>query len=110
MASVVQVSIVSLANHGGDIAAVAQQRFKVAPQVITASGTSQQFTNVEAVQPGDIWRVAVAGDTHVYVAFGENPTASATTGYLCPASGIYEFRVGGGTTDTPHIAAVINVA
>lgn len=106
MASAVQVSLVSLANHGGDIAAVAHSTQVVAPQTITATGTSQQFTNVEATEPGRIWRVAVAGDEHVYVAFGTNPTASATNGFLCPASGVYEFRCGHATTEAPLIAAV----
>lgn len=70
-------------------------------EVATSSGSSDAFENVVAtstvlggnVQNG-IWRIAVAGSDSIYVAFGivgALATASSTTGFLCPAGGVYEF-------------------
>lgn len=69
--------------------------------LITTSGTSQQ-TSIAVAAPSTIrsfpnpdqqvWLVATDGAC--IVAFGANPTASATVGYYLPAAGVYPFRAG----------------
>jgi len=79
-------------------------------EVITSDGTSAQLETLDATDLDTtrldqyFWRVAVVGTDNVYVAFGANPTATSTSGFLCPAGGVYEFRINAGT----DIAAVIN--
>ena len=70
------------------------------PEVIVSTTSSQRSTlaatssTVTESRLADyFWRIAVGGSDDVYVAFGDNPTASAATGYLCPAGGVYEFRI-----------------
>lgn len=76
---------------------VADDRAPVARGVPTAaetktpSGASAQ-TAVTSTTPF-VGMCRVATDTAVYVAFGNNPTASAATGFLVPAGAVDYFSV-----------------
>lgn len=110
----VQFSIVRVSNPGTPAAPLASSRELVAPEVVPSGLTHETC----ALQPQDAagwiasqassfaWRVAVSGTDDVYVKFGTDPIALAdgTSGYLCPAGGVYEFTVDQGT----DIASVIN--
>jgi len=94
--AIVQVSGTALT---GEAVPVAAAELVGTPEVIVSSGSSQQSTLTSSslsasLLPNYFWRIAVGGSDDVYVAFGSNPTASAAAGYLCPAGGVYEFRVG----------------
>lgn len=68
-------------------------------EVKTPSGSSSATT---AAAGTDDTICRVSSDTAVYVAFGESPTASSTTGFLVPAGATDYFIVSPG-----HKAAVI---
>ncbi len=77
-----------------------------AAEMITSSGTSQPTTmEFEGNSPSRwLWRIAVTGNENVHVAFGVDPVASATAGFLCPAGGVYLF----GVANVGDKVAVIN--
>lgn len=80
------------------------------PEVKTSSGSSQQTTLAATDvaifrKHGTLfWRIANMGTDNVYVAFGTNPTASASTGYGIPAGAVEYFMV----ETAAEKAAVIN--
>lgn len=99
--STVHVTLVEVTGVGstGEQIPVASTRLIGTPQAMT-SGASAQSTvvaNSSTINADRVsqyfWRIAVAGTDNVYAAFGADPTASSTTGYLLPAPGVYEFRV-----------------
>jgi hypothetical protein len=69
------------------------------PEPITSDG-SNKVTTLAATdvaifrKPGTLfWRIANMGTDNIYVSFGLDPTASATTGYGIPAGAVDFFMV-----------------
>lgn len=96
----VQFAIVRVQHPGYAGAPIASAAHLYASEVKDSSGTSQATTltpalaGIPASQPGSAaWRVTVRGTTDVCVRFADSPTALAdgTSGYYCPAPGVYEF-------------------
>jgi len=100
--STVQITIVEVSGTAttGESVPVASSRLIGTPEVISSTASSQATTlvadanTIEATRLDRYyWRIAIAGDEDVYVAFGSAPTASSTAGLLCLAGGVYEFRL-----------------
>jgi hypothetical protein len=110
--STVQISIVTSngVSATGAAAPVTSSAMVGAAEIIASSGSSQPLQTLDATDLDStrldqyFWRIAVVGTESVYAAFGAAPTASSTSGFLCPAGGVYEFRINAGT----DIVAVIN--
>lgn len=62
-------------------------------EVTTPTGTSAATTAAARADQG-VCRVTT--DTQVYVTFGSSPTATAATGFMCPAGSVSLFRVKSG--------------
>lgn len=108
--STVQICIVTSngVSATGAAAPVTSSAMVGAAEIITSSGTPQSLLGLDATDLDStkldqyFWRIAVIGTESVYAAFGAAPTASDTSGFLCPAGGVYEFRINAGT-DTVSI-------
>lgn len=102
--SKVQVSIVRIVPNGVPSAPLPSCDRPVTAQMVTSGGTSAPVGGT-SLTPADIpgvnanvlghyaWRIAVSGTDDVHVTWGSSPTATDTNGFLCPAGGVYEFRI-----------------
>lgn len=85
-----------------------QQSAITVPSGTASASTSPKDTHVMQLvthRAEYVWRIAVTGAEHVYVAFGTNPNALTGTSsrYLCVSPGVYEFAAMEG-----HKVALVN--
>lgn len=102
MTSIVQLANVRVIKTQSDQdVPVAAITLPEAAEVKTTNGSDQTYTLDVPVNPSLYYlRVAVTGDTGVYVAVGA--TASATVGVACPPGGVYDFALTGATAGAAY--------
>lgn len=97
MASVVHITLLSVATPRGGMIPVVKSTPLVTGQSLTSSASNQQGSQSVPAGKDDglsVWRISVSstGDKDIYVAIGQSPDAtSAANRHLCARGNVLEF-------------------